>query len=201
MNADIKSNILNIAIELFNTNGYGAVTMRDIAGALHISPGNLTYHFKKKDDLIHAIVHRQCQDHENRHYRPAMSFTDLDDLMRVNMQHQKKYFFYFNNFTELRRKYPEIAAIQAKFKKQFFALLQTSFENFIEQGLMKPEPFPGVYDDLIYTILSVAFVWTQETSDRVDFVDSSKDYLSVLWNVLLPSLTEKGVQMIPRQDD
>jgi len=198
MNTEIKSNILNKAIELFNTYGYGSVTMRDIAGALNISPGNLTYHFKKKDDLIHAIVHQQCQDHDNRRYHPAVSFTDLNDFMKVNMLHQKKYFFYFNNFTELRRKYPEIAAIQTKIKKQFYALLKESFENFIRQGLMKPEPFPGVYDDLIYAILSIGFVWTQETSDQVDFVDSPKDYLSVLWNVLLPNLTEKGVQMIPR---
>jgi AcrR family transcriptional regulator len=66
MNGDLKDKILNKALELFNTFGYESVTMRDIAGALKISPGNLTYHFKKKDDLIYAIVRQQRQDHLSR---------------------------------------------------------------------------------------------------------------------------------------
>lgn len=47
----LRESILETSIQLFNKNGYAAVTMRDIAGALNISPGNLTYHFKKKTIL------------------------------------------------------------------------------------------------------------------------------------------------------
>lgn len=63
MSEDIKEKILNKALDLFNIYGFESVKMRDISGALNISPGNLTYHFKKKEDIIYAIVQQQCRDH------------------------------------------------------------------------------------------------------------------------------------------
>lgn len=51
MSGNLKERILNKALELFNTYGYESVKMRDISSSLNISPGNLTYHFKKKMTL------------------------------------------------------------------------------------------------------------------------------------------------------
>ena len=59
MKKDLKSEILVKARELFNTNGYNEVSMRNIADALGISVGNLTYHFKRKEDLVEAVVLEQ----------------------------------------------------------------------------------------------------------------------------------------------
>ncbi|GLB31449.1 hypothetical protein LAD12857_33720 [Lacrimispora amygdalina] len=42
MSEDIKEKILNKALDLFNIYGFESVKMRDISGALNISPGNLT---------------------------------------------------------------------------------------------------------------------------------------------------------------
>lgn len=47
MDNNLRDKILETSIELFNKNGYAYVTLRDISDALNISPGNLTYHFKK----------------------------------------------------------------------------------------------------------------------------------------------------------
>jgi AcrR family transcriptional regulator len=53
-----KERILNSAVELFNSRGFVNVTMRDIAAELDMSLGNLTYHFKKKEELMEAIHER-----------------------------------------------------------------------------------------------------------------------------------------------
>jgi AcrR family transcriptional regulator len=44
------------SIELFNRHGIQNVAIDRIASDLKISPGNLTYHFKRKDDLIRATL-------------------------------------------------------------------------------------------------------------------------------------------------
>ena len=61
MKKDVKTDILETARKLFNEQGYNGVSMRDIAGALGISVGNLTYYFKRKEDLLEAVALRQLE--------------------------------------------------------------------------------------------------------------------------------------------
>ena len=44
--------IVKTAIKLFNKGGVSNVRVQDIAVAAGISPGNLTYHYKTKKDLM-----------------------------------------------------------------------------------------------------------------------------------------------------
>lgn len=48
--------ILKKALDLFNEKGYAHVGMRELARELAISPGNLTYYFKKKEDVLAALL-------------------------------------------------------------------------------------------------------------------------------------------------
>ena len=51
-----KDNILQVALELFNAEGVGALSAVDIASAMGISPGHLYYHFKGKAEIVSALV-------------------------------------------------------------------------------------------------------------------------------------------------
>lgn len=53
---DTKDKILKEAIRQINQKGLIKVGVRDIARALDISPGNMSYHFPKKDDLVMALL-------------------------------------------------------------------------------------------------------------------------------------------------
>lgn len=55
---DTKERILEVSLNLFNTIGLNQVGVRQIAQALNISPGNLSYHFPRKEDLILTLIHR-----------------------------------------------------------------------------------------------------------------------------------------------
>ena len=47
--------VLDAAARLFAGKGYGATSMRDIAGAVGMLPGSLYYHFASKEELLVAV--------------------------------------------------------------------------------------------------------------------------------------------------
>jgi AcrR family transcriptional regulator len=57
---NLREAILAAAEELFSTNGFNAVSVRDIAQAAGANPGSVTYHFKTKDGLLLEIYRRHC---------------------------------------------------------------------------------------------------------------------------------------------
>ena len=57
---NMREAILAAAEELFSSNGFNAVSVRDIAQAAGANPGSVTYHFKTKDGLLLEIYQRHC---------------------------------------------------------------------------------------------------------------------------------------------
>lgn len=58
--------ILDAAQEILITKGYAGFTMRLVAQSAGISPGNLTYHFPKKNTLLRALIQRILEDYSRQ---------------------------------------------------------------------------------------------------------------------------------------
>jgi AcrR family transcriptional regulator len=54
--ADTRTAILETSAHLYADLGYSAVSMRDVASAMGMTPANLYHHFKNKDDLVRETV-------------------------------------------------------------------------------------------------------------------------------------------------
>ena len=57
-----KERILQTSLALFNEKGERAVTTNHIASELGISPGNLYYHYRNKQEIIRALFDQYRQE-------------------------------------------------------------------------------------------------------------------------------------------
>lgn len=83
---NLREAILAAAEELFSTNGFNAVSVRDIAQAAGANPGSVTYHFKTKDGLLLEIYRRHCGPMNHRRaelLQAALRVRDLQDRLEA----------------------------------------------------------------------------------------------------------------------
>ncbi len=83
---NMREAILAAAEELFSTNGFDAVSVRDIALAAGANPGSVTYHFKTKDGLLLEIYRRHCGPMNHRRSEllaAARRVRDLQDRLEA----------------------------------------------------------------------------------------------------------------------
>ena len=57
-----KERILLGSLNLFNANAASEVTTNDIARELKMSPGNLYFHYKNKEQIVRELFKRLAQD-------------------------------------------------------------------------------------------------------------------------------------------
>ncbi|MEE9337734.1 MAG: TetR/AcrR family transcriptional regulator [Methylococcaceae bacterium] len=56
-----RSNIIKAANKLFYQQGFHQTAFSDIVKEVGLSKGNITYHFKSKDDILQAVLQRRMQ--------------------------------------------------------------------------------------------------------------------------------------------
>ncbi|KLV05685.1 TetR/AcrR family transcriptional regulator [Photobacterium ganghwense] len=102
-----RDRIILAALELFNESGEPNITTNHIAAHLGISPGNLYYHFRNKEEIIHSIFDQYAHD-LRIHFQPLdLQQITADNLLAyldsVFMLMWRYRFFYANLPDILRR--------------------------------------------------------------------------------------------------
>jgi AcrR family transcriptional regulator len=76
----MREAILSASELLFSTNGFNAVSIRDIAQEAGANPGSVTYHFKSKDGLLLEIYRRHCGPMNRRRIELLVAAKRVRDL-------------------------------------------------------------------------------------------------------------------------
>ncbi len=191
-----KEKIISKAIELFNKNGFAAVNMLDLAKAIKISRGNLTYHFKDKDVLLAAIADEMWGkiETERTKSRQFPSFENLHNEVQLYYHFQKKFAFIFlDNYV----------LTHSIIKKKFRKMTKQSIEDnkaiiafSIKLGNIKEEEVPGTYNNIAFITWMITFFWYSQQIIRGD--KSREDGEKMIWSIIVPHFTKKGIKSFKR---
>lgn len=186
-----KEKIIEVAIQVFNERGFGPVSIQDIANELGVNRRNIAYHFNSKDELLAAIAEELWAglEVERQKRRDFPSFENLTNETKMYYAFQQKYTFIFNDLNVIR--HPLMAE---KFRVFCLQTIKDNAEAIafaIKLGNMKPEPFPGAYSHLSLAIWVLALFWRSQQLIRE--VDDNREGPKVIWSLILPHFTEKGV--------
>ena len=106
-----RERIVHVSLELFNREGEPNVTSVDIANELDISPGNLYYHFKGKEELVGELFARFYEQFNVILRAPVQNPLRLEDnwfYLVVVFEHIHAYRFLDRNVSLLLQRYEHI---------------------------------------------------------------------------------------------
>jgi len=99
-----RERIIETSLELFNRFGEPHITTADIAGEMEISPGNLYYHFRNKDEIIAELFTAFERRLDGVFVQPgdrAASVEDLWFLLHVLFEAMWDHRFLFRDLDEI----------------------------------------------------------------------------------------------------
>lgn len=122
-----KDKILRTALGLFNNEGESAVSAVDIASVMGISPGNLYYHYKGKDEIIAALFDDYEDEIRQVLSSPIHEPLKLEDnwvYLYIIFEEIFDFRFFYKNQSELIARIP---ALRSRFAALLRLKEQTAF--------------------------------------------------------------------------
>ena len=195
-----RQNIIQKSIELFNEQGVVNVRTRDIAEALEISTGNLTYHYKTKQDLMHSVYRYMIKTLEEMSIGNQLMMPGRGALLVVRgyLDYIVKFRFFYQDTLEIIRAYPEVAKSHHQQVEQEKAIIKNLLYRAIGKGEIKAEAFPGLYDSLAHSIWMTLHFWLTQQAIRGEEQDKLEEGLLMIANLVYPYATEEGAAIFQK---
>jgi len=126
-----KSKILKSALELFNETNTQAATTNHIAKKMHISPGNLHYHYSNREEIIRELYKMMQREYTLLPHEFPNTLSELFEANKKSFKIQWKYRFFYSELlflltrdNELKKLYAQDAIAQRKRYKTIFTQLK-----------------------------------------------------------------------------
>ncbi|WP_044087239.1 TetR/AcrR family transcriptional regulator [Lewinella cohaerens] len=194
---DTKTRIRTEALKQLNESGVEQVTIRSIADALAMSPGNLTYHYKNTDFIIYELyldlVHAIDETIFELNNRPLDLHLLYDQLVR-NQGKMFAYRFVLLEFATIARRVESV-------KHHYRHLIRSRQEQFkmflhvlIMEGYLKKEVSDSTQLEMIFQSLIFSNAWLPDAYIHFDQPDERviPFYARLQMSMMLPYLTDKG---------
>jgi AcrR family transcriptional regulator len=202
MKKDTKSRIRETALGLFNEKGISETTLRQIAQAMGISQGNLTYHYQLKEQLIEALYFELVEKLDAQLSRPLPTEAEEQGILGVffntsyrSLTQMYAYRFFLRDFYKVMTESPGIRAHYLALQERRTEEFLFFFQSLQQQGLMRPPAFAGEYERLYERMNILGDNWINAMELlRGQLPDPVTHYASLLFESLFPYLTQKGQQ-------
>ena len=192
-----KDKIIETAIDLFNIHGTKAISTNHIAKEMGISPGNLHYHFRSKNDIIRSI-----SDNFSNELGSALKIqldtisdfsSNLTSLLDRFFKIQQSYQFLFLEGVHLTKQDSRLldnyTNLRSLIKKGYLELLS----NLVKIKIMKRQSL-NIIDELLDTQWIIMWYWINHTIlDRNTYDDFQiKKGIKLSFSIIKPQLTSIG---------
>jgi AcrR family transcriptional regulator len=192
-----KDKIIATAIDLFNIHGTKAISTNHIAKEMGISPGNLYYHFRSKNDIIRSI-----SDNFSNELGSALKIqldtisdfsSNLTSLFNRFFKIQQSYQFLFLEGVHLTKQDSKLldnyTNLRSLIKKGYHELLS----NLVKIKIMKRQSL-NIIDELLDTQWIIMWYWINHTIlDRNTYDDFQiKKGIKLSFSIIKPQLTSIG---------
>lgn len=193
-----KERILEAALQLFNQEGIGNISMRRIAEEAGIQIGNLTYHFRNRDNLIEGLLNQLIEELENEISKTQVSELSLRALwnaLYTSYKIQDRYRFIMLDLLQMFRQYPQLLQ---KFRQNYERRrMELSFAIHLMEagGILQKELSPDYYQEyLLPQLYCLSDFWLSEAELLYQGKDEDKAlyYARITFSLLLPHLSETG---------
>ncbi|WP_017731061.1 TetR/AcrR family transcriptional regulator [Nafulsella turpanensis] len=195
-----KDRILEAALQLFNEEGVGNISMRRIAEEAGIQIGNLTYHYRNRDTLIEALLNQLIEELEGEITKAQGGPPDLRMLwnsLYKAYQIQNHYRFIMLDLLHMFRQYPQLLQQFRENYEQRRQQVAVALFMIEAGGELKAEPEPGFYQHfLLPQLYCLSDFWLSEAellySGKTE--DKPLHYAKITFSILRPHLSEEGIE-------
>jgi AcrR family transcriptional regulator len=189
-----EEKIVKTALKMFNDAGIEYVGMRELAAALDMRVGNLTYYYPTKDDLVNRLSLDLAREND----RTIVPMTQVTmqaffDMLEQVFRNQAKYRCLMLSFVHVMQRNPIIAK---RYSKTQSARNEAWVKNI--QALKEGKYISAndsEIDFLVSTIALIARFWVSEAA--VSFRNLADEqqmnhYIRMIARIFLPYATAKG---------
>lgn len=190
--------IIDKALTLFTEKGVDQVSSLEISQSLNISYGNLTYHYKKKDDIVLALYAQMQQSLNtsiNRLVQCIFEETFYPKLVNEIFDVIWNYRFIYLNINSLMNQFEFICESEKSYYATRIKILNRAKKYLIQEGYLKPE-INNNYESLIQNLNMILYAWITDAKLFYEGDEEKKIdiYVSLFYNVALTHVTEKGLK-------
>jgi AcrR family transcriptional regulator len=167
MAKDTRERILEASLALFNARGEPNVSTNHIADELEISPGNLYYHFRNKDDIIEQLFARFEVRMDSALLSPEDRAPTLEDIwLQLHAIYECIWDYRF-----IYRDLVDLTSRNRKLRMHFARIFKRATENAVRvmQGMVRGGLMRASADEIEATagnILLIATFWLNFSAVR-----------------------------------
>ena len=159
-----QEKIIIATIELFNKTGVSNVRLQDIAKEVGISPGNLTYHYKTKKDLLAAVLSDMTEQQKkvrntNLGY---VASIDIISILTNYLSFQIQYRFFYRDILEIMKLVPAAKTLLDQHIQEVISFSKNAIQMSVARGYMKAEPHEGHYELFAKNAWAILHSWLRE---------------------------------------
>ena len=156
-----KEKIIHTSISLFNENGERAITTNHIASSLGMSPGNLYYHFKNKEDIIRHIF-ALYRDHLSTHFKPIDkdddAFSHLTAYLDSLFELMWRFHFFYDNLGDILSRDTDLKQAYIDFQLELLEQVRNVILGLRDKGMIAIDEQDVT--ELAHTLKLTVSFWT-----------------------------------------